>query len=99
MFPFSSISILSAAGTLGSPGIVNIFPVIITINSAPAFKITSCTCILNGSKHSKFLGSSEKEYCVLAMQTGNLSYPFSFMNFIFACASSVISIPMAKIDF
>ena len=61
MFPFSSMSIFSAAGTFGSPGIVKIFPVMTTINSAPASNATFCTCILNGSAHSKFLGSSEKE--------------------------------------
>ena len=62
MFPFSSKSILSADGTLGNPGIVIIFPVNTTMNSAPARKTTSCTCILKGSLHSKFFGSSEKEY-------------------------------------
>ena len=39
--PFSSISIFSAAGTLGNPGIVKIFPVIITIKPAPAFNSIS----------------------------------------------------------
>ena len=48
MLPFLSISIFSAAGILGNPGIVIILPVIITINSAPAFNTTSLICILNG---------------------------------------------------
>ena len=64
MLPFLSISIFSAAGILGNPGIVIILPVIITINSAPAFNTTSLICILNGCIHSKFFGSSENEYCV-----------------------------------
>ena len=53
---------LSAAGTFGSPGIVIIFPVFTTINSAPAFNSTDEICILNGLSHNKFLGSSENEY-------------------------------------
>ena len=73
MFPFSSKSMFSADGTFGSPGIVMILPVSTTINSAPALNTTSCTCILNGSLHSKFLGSSENEYCVFAIHTGKLA--------------------------
>ena len=52
----------SAAGILGSPGIVIILPAIATTKPAPAFKLTSLIVILNGSLHSKFLLSSEKEY-------------------------------------
>jgi len=51
IFPSLSISICSAAGTLGRPGIVKIFPVLTTINPAPAFTLTSDTLIL------KFLGA------------------------------------------
>ena len=36
IFPFSSTSILSAAGFFGSPGIVMIAPVMATTNPAPA---------------------------------------------------------------
>ena len=75
MSPFSSISMLSAAGTFGSPGIVMIFPARTTINPAPDFISTFLTCILYLLLHSKFFGSSEKEYCVLAIQTGNFPYP------------------------
>ena len=67
------MSICSDAGCLGKPGIVIIFPVNTTINSAPAFNFNSFTCIVNGSLHSKFLLSSDREYCVLAIHIGNLS--------------------------
>ncbi len=70
MFPFSSISMFSEAGFFGRPGIVNIFPVSITMNFAPVFRITFLTCILNGSIHNKFFASSDNEYCVFAIHTG-----------------------------
>ena len=73
MLPLLSMSMFSAAGCFGKPGIVIIFPVKMTINSAPAFKYTSLTWIVNGSLHYKFFGSSDKEFCVLAMQIGKLS--------------------------
>lgn len=47
MFPFSSISIFSAAGTFGSPGIFIISPVNATTNPAPADIVTCLTVILN----------------------------------------------------
>lgn len=82
------MSINSADGTFGSPGIVNIFPVNITINPAPVLKFTSDTWILNGSLHNKFLGSSENEYCVFAIQTGKLEYPNFSIRLISSNASS-----------
>ncbi len=89
MFPFSSKSIFSAEGILGNPGIVIILPVNTTINSAPALNTTSCTCILKGSLHSKFLGSSEKRilcFCYTYWQIA-ISQVFYFFNmqFCFFC--------------
>ena len=95
MFPSESISIFSAAGFLGSPGIVIIFPVIATINSAPAFILISFTCILNGSLHSKFFGSSENEYCVFAIHTGYLENPSFSIFSISSRASLEYSTPSA----
>ena len=62
MFPSSSISILSAAGIFGNPGIVIISPHTITINSAPADNLTSLMGIswLDGAP--RFVGSVENEY-------------------------------------
>ena len=99
MFPFSSTSIFSDAGIFGSPGIVNMFPVSITINPAPVFNITSFTCILNGSSHNKFFASSENEYCVFAIHTGNFPYPCFCKSSIFLFASSVYSTPSAPYIF
>ena len=84
MLLFSSISIPSAAGFLGRPGIVIILPVRITTKPAPLLNSMSSTCILNFSLHSRFLGSSENEYCVLAIQIGNLPNPNSVIFFIFS---------------
>ena len=89
------MSIASEAGTFGNPGIVIIFPVIITIKPAPAFNITSCTCILNGSLHSKLVASSEKEYCVFAIHIGRFWYPNFCILFICSSASFVYSTPSA----
>ena len=62
----------SAEGTLGRPGMVMTSPQIATTNSAPAESRTSrmgTTWWLGAPLR---LGSVEKEYCVLAMQMGNL---------------------------
>ena len=78
--------IFSAAGILGNPGIVIIFPANATINPAPFFNCISFICILKRFLHSKFLLSSEKEYCVFAIHIGNLShFNFSIL-FIFSSA-------------
>ena len=81
MFPFSSMSMPSAAGIFGRPGIVIILPVIATMKPAPAFRIISLTVILNGSSHCRFFGSSENEYCVFAIQIGKFPKPKSFICF------------------
>ena len=71
ILPSSSISILSAAGTFGRPGMVIISPQTMTINSAPAESRTSLIGIswLEGAPLS--VGSVENEYCVFATHTGN----------------------------
>ena len=60
----------SAAGTLGRPGMVMMSPVMATMNSAPAESRTSRTLISWPSGAPYRLGSVEKLYWVLAMQTG-----------------------------
>ena len=56
--PFSSTSILSAAGLFGNPGIVMIAPVKQTRKPAPIFGITSLTVIENPLGRPINLGSS-----------------------------------------
>ena len=85
----------SAAGILGSPGIVIIFPAKTTINPAPDFNSIFLTWILYSPLHSKFLGSSEKEYCVLAIHIGNFPYPNSSIFLISDNASSEYSTDFA----
>ena len=75
IFPFSSTSIRSAAGDLGSPGIVMISPVSATTKPAPAETFRFRTVTVNPSGAPSRAGSSEKEYCVFAVQTGSLSNP------------------------
>ena len=76
-----------------------ILPVIITINSAPVLSHTSLTVILNGSLHSKFFGSSDKEYCVFAIQIGKSEYPRFSICFIFSFVPSSNSISSAPYIF
>ena len=89
MFPSSSTSMFSAAGTLGSPGIVIISPVKATIKPAPAETFSERTVTLKFSGAPNFDISSEKEYCVFATQIGNLSKPKAFKVLICFFASSV----------
>ena len=56
------MSIASAAGTLGRPGIVIIVPVITTINPAPFETLISLTWILKSVGRPSFFASSEREY-------------------------------------
>ena len=65
----------SAAGDLGRPGIVRITPVSTTINPAPTDTLTFFMVTVKFSGAPSFVGSSEKLYCVLAMQIGSLSNP------------------------
>ena len=55
MLPFLSISIFSAAGILGNPGIVMTAPVRITTNPAQAFTNASRTWISNPSGRPNFV--------------------------------------------
>jgi len=64
------MSILLADGTLGSPGMVMTSPQTMTMNSAPAQSRTSRTLIVWPEGAPLSAGSVEKEYCVLATQTG-----------------------------
>ena len=75
IFPFSSTFICSAAGIFGNPGMVIILPLRATIKPAPFFNATSLIVILNGSLHCRFFGSSDKEYCVLAIHIGKFDFP------------------------
>ncbi len=70
--PCSSNPMRSAAGALGSPGIVMISPQIATTNPAPADSLTSRIGSTWPSGAPSRVGSAEKEYCVFAMQTGRL---------------------------
>src|SRR5882762_2390364 len=66
----STRSILTADGTLGSPGIVMISPQIITTNSAPAASRTSRTLTTWFTGAARSCASVEKEYWVFATHTG-----------------------------
>ena len=89
IFPFSSIFIFSAAGTLGNPGIVIIFPAKTTIKPAPAFSSTSLTLNSKDSVQSNFFASSENEYWVFAIHTGKFANPISSIFLMFSSASSL----------
>ncbi len=54
------MSICSAAGTLGNPGIVIIFPANATTKPAPAFKLISLIVILYFPLSCRFFASSDK---------------------------------------
>ena len=75
ILPFSSMSILSAAGRRGRPGMVIISPVSTTMKPAPAEILTFLTVTVKPSGAPSRVGSSEKLYCVLAMQTGRPPKP------------------------
>ena len=70
ILPFSSTSMLSAAGTFGRPGMVMISPVSATTKPAPADTFTLRTVTVKPSGRPSLDASSEREYWVLAMQTG-----------------------------
>src|SRR2546423_2437310 len=71
--PFSFTSMLAARETFGRPGISIMFPEITTTNPAPAESEASVTFRFQPEGAPNNLGLSEKEYCVLAMQTGSLA--------------------------
>ena len=83
------MSILLAAGTFGSPGIVMMSPVRATTNPAPFEILTFLTVSSKSFGAPRSFGSSESEYCVFAIHTGTLSIPFSTILFIEFFASFV----------
>ena len=66
----STMSMCSACGTLGSPGIRSISPAMATSISAPLLITMSLMWNSKLLTAPYILGSAEKEYCVLAMQMG-----------------------------
>ena len=64
------MSILSAEGTFGRPGMVMTSPQITTTNSAPAASRTSRTLTVWPLGAPRSCGSVENEYWVFATQTG-----------------------------
>ena len=73
--PFASISMASAAGFLGRPGIVITLPVSATINPAPADILISLIVVVKPSGLPKAFGSSERDYWFLAIHTGKWLSP------------------------
>ena len=71
IWPSASRSMASAAGTLGSPGMVMISPVRQTMKPAPAETLTSRISTSKPVGRPRRVGSVENEYWVLAMQIGN----------------------------
>src|SRR5215467_8341758 len=70
IFPESSTSIEAARETFGRPGINIILPEITTTKPAPAESEAFVTLRVQPVGAPSRLGSSDKEYCVLAMHTG-----------------------------
>ena len=68
--PSSLMSIRSAEGVFGRPGIVMMSPVRITMKPAPAHRWISLTWMTKFSGAHRSVASSEKLYCVLAIQIG-----------------------------
>jgi hypothetical protein len=79
------MSIFSAEGIAGNPGIRIIEPAIGTINPAPDDNSTSRILMVNPSDRPRNAGSSESDFCVLAIHTARFPKPnFSiFSNFCF----------------
>src|SRR3954468_21532731 len=73
--PFADTDIPSAAGTLGSPGIVMMSPALATTKPAPADPYTSLIVIRKPVGFPRRVGSSVSEYWVFAMQIGVLAIP------------------------
>ena len=75
MRPSSVTSIFTAAGTFGRPGIVMMSPASATTKPAPALTFAARIVRVKSSGAPSFFGSSEKDYCVLAMHTGIAPQP------------------------
>jgi len=69
------MSIFSAAGVFGKPGIRIIVPAIGTIKPAPDESSTSLILTVNPSGRPLMFGSSESDFCVLAIQTARFPKP------------------------
>ena len=67
------MSINSAAGFLGNPGISIIDPAIATKNPAPADNLTSLIVIVNPVGRPSRFGLSDNDFCVFEIHIGNLS--------------------------
>ena len=79
MMPSSSISIPSAAGTLGKPGIRTVSPKIGITKPAPEANSNSRTVTSKSVGRASFFSSSLSDLGVLTIQTGNLSKPNLFI--------------------
>ena len=69
---------------------VMISPVSATMKPAPAETLTFFTVTVKPSGAPSFVGSSEKLYCVLAMQTGRPAKPSFVSSSICFCAAGRI---------
>ena len=96
MRPFSSTSIRSAAGTLGSPGMVMMSPVRATRKPAPADTLMFRTVTVKPRGAPSRAGSSEKLYWVLAMQMGRPPKPSSVSRWACFLAVGVSATPSAR---
>src|SRR5665648_307535 len=79
--PLLSISIFSAAGFFGSPGIIIMLPAIGTINPAPDARSIFLIFTLKSFGRPFFDGSSESDFCVFAIHTARFPSPsFSILS-------------------
>src|SRR5207245_6252894 len=74
-FPVASMSMVSAPGTFGRPGIVRMSPAYATTKPAPAESAASRIVTVNPRGRPRRFGSSLSELCVLATHTGSRPYP------------------------
>ena len=85
----------SSAGCLESPGMVMMSPASATMKPAPLERVTSLTRRRKPSGAPSFLGSSDSDYCVFAMQMGRLARPSFSMRRIDVLAAGSKSTPCA----
>src|SRR5206468_11752606 len=95
MLPLASMSIPSAPGTLGSPGIVRLSPAYATTKPAPAERATSRIVTVNPRGRPGRFGSSLREFCVLATHTGSRPYPSASNRASLAAAAGASAMPSA----
>ena len=77
-----------ARETFGRPGMSIMLPEMTTTNPAPAESEALLTLSVQPVGAPRRFGSSDSEYCVLAMQTENFSYPHAVncCSLAFACS-------------